>query len=72
MLNKTKKYEIYPGGSCHPLYPCEQYSGTIFFEDGENTYIPRSYSAEWGKSVGMDLLNNDNLFSVPDSIAIAW
>jgi hypothetical protein len=69
-----KKYEIYPSGNAHILFPCEQVSGTIYFEDGESVYIPFSYSYApvWGRAGGIHLLDNDNKFALPDSIAIIW
>ena len=70
----SKKYEIYPTPSAHPLYPCELCYGYVYFEDGLSTYIPFTYGAspEWGRGLGTHLLNNDNKFTLPVSISIGW
>ena len=69
-----KKYELFPSENAPRLYPASQYSGYLFFEDEKSTYIPSGASCarDWGVSGGIAILNNGNMFALPDWVEIAW
>jgi len=69
-----KKYKIFPEENAPRLYPASQYSGYLFFEDETHTYIlaGASIARNWGDGGGVAILNNGNMFALPDWVEIAW